>query len=137
MQLLTHIDYSTSSPVGFVSKNRTGSTPFEMGFLAASVLRSFKFLPNLIKRQGYSPCFFPKWLQNFYFALVTSVKSSCKMQLNGICLSCIGCCSAEIIADRSVRNTPAHVDVSYDSLDPKQPILPAKDCAGLLRGIYS
>ncbi len=25
----------------------------------------------------------------------------------------------------------------YDSLDPKQPILPAEDCAGLLRGIYS
>ncbi len=27
--------------------------------------------------------------------------------------------------------------LSYDSLDPKQPILPAEDCAGLLRGIYS
>ncbi len=27
--------------------------------------------------------------------------------------------------------------VSYDSLDPKQLILPAEDCAGLLRGIYS
>ncbi len=28
-------------------------TPFEMGFLAVSVLSSFKFLPNLIKHQGF------------------------------------------------------------------------------------
>ncbi len=41
--------------------------------------------------------FFPKWLQNFYFALVTSVKSSYKTEQNGVCLSCVRCCSAEII----------------------------------------
>ncbi len=28
-------------------------------------------------------------------------------------------------------------EICYDSLDPKQPILPAEDCAGLLRGLHS
>ncbi len=46
----------------------------------------------------------------------------------------------KVTADFNYAQTNAsylHVSAeSYDSLDPKQPILPAEDCAGLLRGIY-
>ncbi len=38
-----------------------------MGILAVSVLGVYKFLTNLIKRQGYSQGFLSKWLQNFVF----------------------------------------------------------------------
>ncbi len=80
--------------------NKCHSVPFEMGFLAVTVLSGFKFLPNLIKYQG---CFFPEMASKFYFALVTSVKISYTTQQNGICLSCIGCCSADTI-DEEIRS---------------------------------
>ncbi len=35
----------------------------------------FKFLPNLIKRQGYSQGFLSKWLQKIYFVVVILVKT--------------------------------------------------------------
>ncbi len=68
-----------------------------MGFPAITILSSFNFLPNLIRHQGYSPCFFSEMASKPLLALLTSMKSSYKMQQNDVSLSCIGRCIAEII----------------------------------------
>ncbi len=84
-----------------------------MGFLTVTVLSGLKFLPNLIKRQGYSPWFFSEMASKILLRIsdisVTVLQNRVVRRLFED-MSCIASSSAEIIADQmSKKCIPLYV----------------------------